>query len=269
MEELWRLLARSRVYDLAQPLEAATPVSPNHPPFRMALMRRHGDSIRADGSSGANELMTMGGHTGTHVDALCHVSAGMKLHGGIDAAEASRGGRFSSLGVETLAPLICRGVLLDVPRAIGVESLDAAHRVTASELDACCRFAGVDVRDGDALLIRTGWPEGRYSDNQVYAGWQSGVPGPDESAARWIVGKRAQITGADTIAYEWLAPGAGHSSLPVHTILLVEAGINIIEVMALEELARNRVYEFLFVLAPLKLVGATGSPVRPLAIATQ
>lgn len=269
MDEVWGTLARSRVYDLAQPLEAATPVSPNHPPFRMALMRRHGDSMRADGSSGANELITMGGHTGTHVDALCHVSADMKLHGGIDAAEASRGGRFSRLGVETLAPLICRGVLLDVSRALGMESLDAAHRVTASELGACCRFEGVDVREGDAVLIRTGWPEGRYSDNQLYAGWQSGVPGPDESAARWIVDKRARMTGADTIAYEWLAPGAGHSSLPVHTILLVEAGINIIEVMALEELARDRVFEFVFILAPLKLVGATGAPVRPIAITTQ
>ena len=86
MEELWRLLEQSRVYDLAQPLEAATPVSPNHPAFRMALIRRHGDSVRADGTSGANELITMGGHTGTHVDALCHVSSHMKLHGGVDAA---------------------------------------------------------------------------------------------------------------------------------------------------------------------------------------
>ncbi len=266
MSQLWQLLERSRVYDLAQPLEAGTPVSPNHPPFRMALMRRHGDSMRADGSSGANELITMGGHTGTHVDALCHVSFDMKLHGGIDAAEASRGGRFSKLGAETLAPLVCRGVLLDIPRALGMEGLDAAHRITASEMETCCGFEGIEVRPADAVLIRTGWPQGRYSDNATYAGWQSGVPGPDESAARWIIDRRAGIAGADTIAFEWLGPGAGHSSLPVHTLLLVEAGINIIEVMALEELARDRVYEFLFVLAPLKLVGATGSPVRPLAI---
>jgi kynurenine formamidase len=75
-----------------------------------------------------------------------------------------------------------------------------------------------------------------------------------------------RVTGADTIAYERLAPGAGHSSLPVHTILLVENGIHIVEVMALEELAADRVYEFLFVLVPLKLTGATGSPVRPLAV---
>jgi kynurenine formamidase len=268
MNELLRLMERSRVYDLAQPLEAATPISPNHPPFRMALMRRHGDSMRADGGSGANELITMGGHTGTHVDALCHVSLDMKLYGGIDAAEASRGGRFSSLGIETLAPLVCRGVLLDMPAALGVEGLKAAHRVTAAEMESCCRFEGIDVVAGDAVLVRTGWPHGRYSDNAAYAGWQTGVPGPDESAARWLIDRRVRIAGADTIAFEWLSPGAGHSSLPVHNLLLVEAGINIIEVMALDELARDRVYEFLFVMAPLKLVGATGSPVRPLAIRT-
>jgi kynurenine formamidase len=267
MDQLWRLLERSRIYDLAQPLEATTPVSPNHPPFRMALLRRHGDSMRADGTSGANELITMGGHTGTHVDALCHVSSNMKLHGGIDAGEASRGGRFARLGVESVTPIVCRGLLLDVPRALGVETLEAAHRVTASELETCARVEAVDVRAGDAVLVRTGWPLGRYSDNLAFAGWQSGVPGPDESAARWLAGRHIRITGADTIAYEWLGEGAGHSNLPVHTILLFESGINVIEVMALDELARDRVYEFLFVLAPLKMLGATGSPVRPLAIA--
>ncbi|HKF76941.1 MAG TPA: cyclase family protein [Candidatus Dormibacteraeota bacterium] len=266
MREPWRLLEGARVYDLAQPLEASTPTSPNHPAFRMALMRRHGDSIRADGGSGANELFTMGGHTGTHIDALCHVSHGMKLHGGLDAAEASRGGGFRQLGVETVAPMVCRGVLLDIPRALGREALEAAHPVTADELERTCAAQGVEVRAGDAVLVRSGWPVGRYQDAAAFAGLATGVPGPDESAARWLASRLVRVTGADTIAYEWLVPGAGHARLPVHTILLVENGIHIVEVMALEELARDRVHEFLFVLAPLKLVGATGSPVRPLAI---
>jgi kynurenine formamidase len=265
----WDWLERSRVYDLAQPLEAATPTSPNHPPFRMALIRRHGDSVRADGASASNELLTLGGHTGTHIDALCHVSSGMKLFGGFDAAKASRGGRFSQLGVETIAPMLCRGVLLDVPRALGLNGLEAAHRITAAELERTCRAQSVEVRAGDAVLVRSGWPEGRYQDPSAFVGFTTGVPGPDESAARWLAQKRVRVTGADTIAYEWLGPGAGHTSLPVHSILLVESGIHIIEVMALEELARDKVFEFLFLLAPLKLVGATGSPVRPLAITNQ
>jgi kynurenine formamidase len=190
----------------------------------------------------------------------------MRLHGGLDAAEASRGGRFQQLGVETIAPMVCRGVLLDVPRALGREALGPAHAVTAAELEVTCREEHVDVRAGDAVLVRTGWPVGRYHDAAALVGRGTGVPGPDESAARWLAQRDVRVTGADTIAYEWLAPDAGHSLLPVHRILLVENGIHIVEVMALEELAVDRVYEFLFVLAPLKLVGATGSPVRPLAI---
>lgn len=266
MKALWEQLEGARVYDLAQPLEAATPTSPNHPPFRMALLRRHGDVVRPDGGSGANEMFTMGGHTGTHLDALCHVSQGMKLHGGLDAGEASRGGRFQQLGVDTVAPMVCRGVLLDVARALDVEALEAAHPITAGELERTCRAESVDVGAGDAVLVRSGWPVGRYHDNSAYVGRETGVPGPDESAARWLAERRIHVTGADTIAYEWLAPGTGHSRLPVHTILLVDSGIHIIEVMALEELARDAAYEFLFVVAPLRLVGATGSPVRPLAV---
>ena len=266
MKALWEQLEGARVYDLAQPLEAATPTSPNHPPFRMALLRRHGDVVRPDGGSGANELLTMGGHTGTHLDALCHVAQGMKLHGGLDAGEASRGGRFRELGVDTVAPIVCRGVLLDVARALGVEALEASHPVTGGELERTCREQGLELRAGDAVLVRSGWPVGRYHDSAAYVGRETGVPGPDESAARWLAERRVRVTGADTIAYEWLAPGTGHSSLPVHTILLVESGIHIIEVMALEELARDAVHEFLFIVAPLRLVGATGSPVRPLAV---
>src|SRR5262252_9442241 len=103
--KLLELLPRLRVYDLAQPLEATTPVSPSHPPFRMALLRRHGDSVKQDGSSGANELLVMGGHTGTHIDALAHVSVEGKLYGGVDAMLASVGGRFQTLGVDSIQPV--------------------------------------------------------------------------------------------------------------------------------------------------------------------
>jgi kynurenine formamidase len=266
MSDLIRLASAARVYDLARPLEAATPVSPNHPPFRMALMRRHGDVVREDGSSGANELLTLGGHTGTHVDALCHVSSGGRLHGGADAFEASRGGRFRELGVDTVAPMLCRGVLLDVPRAHGADTWEAGRPITAADLAATSEARSLEVRRGDAVLVRSGWPVGRYGDPAAYVGAATGVPGPDITAARWLSERGVRVTGADTIAYEWLAPGAGHARLPVHVHLLAERGIHIVEVMDLEELARDGVTEFLFVLIPLRIAGATGSPVRPLAL---
>lgn len=266
MRELLAALARARVFDLGRPLEAATPVSPNHPPFRMALMRRHGDNVRADGMSGANELMTLGGHTGTHIDALAHVSSHGELFGGIDAQAASRGGRFHELGVETIAPLIGRGIMLDVPAALGYQTLQPAHPITEQELAQTARAQGTEPEAGDVVLIRTGWPAGRYQDNSAYAGHETGVPGPDISGARWLSARGIRATGADTIAYEWLPPKSGHDLLPVHTHLLYECGINILEVLDLEALAAAGAYEFVFVAIPLKLVGATGSPIRPLAV---
>ncbi|MDE2572716.1 MAG: cyclase family protein [bacterium] len=263
---LIELMRGARIYDLGQPLEAATPVSPNHPPFRLALMRRHGDRVREDGGSGANEMLSLGCHTGTHIDALCHVSFAGKLYGGVDATAASYGGRFNAYGAETIEPMLCRGVLLDVPAALGVEALEAAHPTTAGELEQTAAAQGVEVRAGDAVLIRSGWPSRHWEDAEAFVGWRSGVPGPDASAAAWLAERKIRAAGGDTIAFEWLAPGAGHSRLPAHNTLIVGHGIHIMEVMNLEALARERVYEFLFVVAPLKLVGATGSPIRPLAV---
>jgi kynurenine formamidase len=269
MRSIISRLSDARVYELGNVLEPQTPVSPNHPPFRMALTRRHGDVMREDADSGASELISMGGHTGTHIDALCHVSHDLQLFGGIDARAASDGGRFHELGVETIPPIVCRGVLLDVPGALGRPTLDAAERITADLLSQTCEAEGVTIEPGDAVLIRSGWPIGRYSEASAYVGWNTGVPGPDESGARWLANRRVRLTGGDTIAYEWLAQGAGHSRLPVHRILLVENGICLLEAMRLEEIAANRVFEFLFVTLPLRIVGATASPVRPVAIVVE
>lgn len=260
------LLQSSRVYDLSQPLEPTIPVSPNHPGFRMALLRRHGDSVRADGVTAANEMIVLGGHTGTHIDALAHVGFQGQLHGGVDAAAAQTGGRFKQLGVETIAPMICRGVLLDVAGARGVASLPPAERITADDLREVARRQGIDApRPGDAVLVRSGWAR-HWGEPERYLGHASGVPGPDVSAAEWLAERKARVTGHDSMAYEWLAPGAGHSLLPAHKVLLVDAGVYIIENLNLEELAAAGVYEFLFICVPLRLVGATGCPVRPLAV---
>jgi kynurenine formamidase len=263
---LLELLTRARVYDLARPLERSTPVGPNHPPFWMALVRRHGDAPRDDGSSSAQELLSLGGHTGTHIDALSHFSLAGKLHGGRTVEASMREGRFGELGVETIAPLVCRGVLLDVPGAAGRDALEPAEPISAADLERTCDVHGIDVRAGDAVLVRTGWPVGRFHDAAAYNGAETGVPGPDESAARWLGERRIRVTGSDTLAYEHLPPGAGQRLLPAHVALLVEYGVHIVEVLDLEELARDGVHEFVFVALPLKLVGATGSPIRPVAL---
>ena len=265
--QLAALATGARVFDLGHPLDPAMPVSPNHPGYRMALLRRHGDMVRPDGGSAANEMIVMGGHTGTHFDALSHVSHEGKLHGGIDAAAVqTEGSRFSQLGVETVAPIVCRGVLLDVAGARGVEALPGGEPITADDLAAAAQHGGVEVGAGDAVLVRSGWAR-YWGDPPRYIGHDSGVPGPDEGAARWLAERSIRVTGHDSMAYEHLPAGSGHRLLPVHRVLLVEAGIFIIENVDMEELAAAGVHEFLFAVSPLPFVGGTGSPVRPVAVA--
>jgi kynurenine formamidase len=81
-----------------------------------------------------------------------------------------------------------------------------------------------------------------------------------------LASKKIRAGGGETIAFEHIPAGAGHRELPVHRLFLVEHGIHIIETMKLTELAEKSVTEFLFVLTPLNLVGATGSPIRPIAV---
>jgi kynurenine formamidase len=256
-----------KVFDLGREMFNGMPQSPNHPPFWMALQRRHGDVVRADGGSAASETIVTGGHVGTHIDALSHVSHEGRLHGGIDAAEAQTGGRFSALGIETVAPIVARGVLLDIPAALGVEVCEPGYEVTPADLEAACNQAGVRPQEGGVVLVRTGW--GRlWPDAGAYVGRDTGVPGAGELGAKWLAQTGALATGADTVAFEVIPPGAGHALLPAHRVLLVEHGVHIIETLALEELAAAGVHEFVFILSPLKIVGGTGSPVRPIAVVT-
>lgn len=255
-----------RVFDLGRPMFVGMPQSHNHPQFWHTLPRRHGDMVRPDGGSAANDLIVTGTHVGTHIDALAHVSHEGRLHGGADAADAGRGGRFMEHGVHTIAPILRRGVLLDVPRALGAEVCEPAYEITPADLERTAEQQGVTIERGDVVLVRSGW--GRRFDEGAasYAGRETGVPGVGEAGAQWLARRDVLAAGADTIAFERLAPGSAHSVLPAHRVLLVEAGVYIIETLALEELAEARVHEFTFVLVPLNIVGATGSPVRPLAV---
>ncbi|HEX6499981.1 MAG TPA: cyclase family protein [Micromonosporaceae bacterium] len=255
-----------RVIDLGRPMFVGMPQSPNHPAYWHTLPRRHGDMVRADGGSAANDLIVTGTHVGTHIDALAHVSHDGRLYGGADAGAAGVGGRYYEHGVHTIEPMVRRAVLLDVPAALGGSACDPGHEITPEELEASEKQAGVTVEPGDVVLVRSGWGS-RFDDGaEAYLGRDSGVPGVGEAGARWLAQRRIHAAGADTIAFERLAPGGGHSLLPAHRVLLVDSGIYLVEALALDELAASRVYEFTFVLVPLNLVGATGSPVRPLAV---
>ena len=252
-----------RVVDLAQPLHPGIPYSPSHPGYKHTLMRRHGDAVRVDGTSGANDMLVLGTHTATHMDALAHISHDGLLHGGVDAQAAQVGGRYLEHGIHTVPPVVAPALLLDVPAALGVKRLEPGQPVGPDELAAA--LGDRQVPEGAALLVRTGWAQ-LWDEPEAFLSHDGGVPGPTEAGAAWLAEHRPVVVGSDTTAFEHIPAGEGHARLPGHRILLVERGIPILEMLALEDLADVAPDVFTLVAAPLRLVGATGSPLRPLAL---
>jgi kynurenine formamidase len=260
-QSLLQLLDHAKVYDLAQPYFVGMPRHPMHPPFLFSLTKLHGDYVMPNGASSASEGLAMGGHLGTHIDALCHFSCCGKLHGGLDVASAQSYEGMGQLSVDTLAPIVRRGILLDIAGQQQTASLPETFEITPEHLEAATRAQSVEIKPGDIVLLRTGWgsffPDVARFESQMHG------PGPCEQGARWLSGKGVFAAGSDTINFE-LVPSR---TMPVHVHLLVERGVHIIECLNLEQLAADRVFEFVFVAAPLKIRGATGSPIRPFALA--
>ena len=206
-------------------------------------------------------------HSGTHIDALCHQAEDLRLYGGreVDASIQTPFG-FTELGAETIAPLVTRGILLDMARQRGVDHIGTGNPIKRDELEAEAQNQGVAVGEGDVVLVRTG-NGALWQDPTVYL--QAG--GVSAGASSWLASRGVRAVGADNAAWDEVGvvdPDL-KITLPGHVILLVRSGIYIIENLFLEELARDQCYEFTFICLPLKLRGATGSPVRPVALASK
>lgn len=261
MNGLLDLLSARRVYDLAQPYFVGMPHHPSHPPFLFGLVKQHGDFVGPAGNSSASDAIALGSHVGTHIDALCHFSCGGKLHAGEDASavQSYRDG-LSRHSIDTVAPILRRGVLLDIAALAGVPALPRDFEVTPDLLERAAGQQQVAIGRGDVVLLRTGWAR-YFSDAPKFVDEVHG-PGPGRPGAEWLSARAIFAAGSDTVAFERVPD----PNMPVHVHLLVEQGIHIIECLNLEELAAARVYEFLFVALPLKITGGTASPVRPVAI---
>jgi kynurenine formamidase len=249
----------ARVFDLEQPRYAGAPMHPAHQPGFQYFLHRHHARGAPEARTGASGIVVMPEHSGTHIDALAHQAENLTLHGGIhvdEGVQTSVG--FKKLGIETMAPFVSRGVLLDVARD---RRLEAGHAITPEELE---RAAAVEVREGDVVLVRTGFGA-LWSDPEEYLR----AAGVSAAGSRWLIDKKVAAVGADNMAFDVMGAADPELkvTLPGHVLLLVRAGIPIIENLNLEELAAAGVSEFVFVCLPLKMRGATGSPVRPIALA--
>jgi len=264
MPQLFELLSGAQVYDLAQPYFVGMPHHPVHPPFLFSLVKAHCEYMGPNGNSSASDAIALGSHVGTHIDALCHFSCGGKLHGGEEAAGVqSYAGGLRKFSIDTVPPILRRGVLLDIAALRGGDVLARDYEVTPDDLESAARAQGVEIRSGDVVVLRTGWAA-YFRDPAKFIDTVHG-PGPAISGAQWLSARGVYAAGSDTVAFEKVP----NPNMPVHVHLLVESGIHIIECLNLDDLAAARAYEFTFVALPLKILRATASPIRPVALVTK
>ncbi len=278
-DDLVRAVKGARVFDLSFTWNDRAPVLGLNPPYAFALNRTHTMTHeifgQAPGSrvSWASDILYFSGQHGSPtLDAIGHIGRDLKLHGGVDAVAATStpGGIGNRLGIEhfPIDLMLNRAVILDVARQLAggrPDPLPPGFEITGAHLEQTARAQGVEVRPGDSLLIRTGWGQFFARDNAKFLGEQS--PGPGQDAARWIIDRKVRLAGNDTATFEKRPAAYGKELFSVHMMLLADSGIYIMESANLELLGDARVGVALLVVTPLKIEGATGSPLRVLAIA--
>ena len=223
----------------------------------------------------AEDYVIIGTHgTTTHMDALCHIWEGHQMYNGFSGNFVRSYGA-TRLGIENVEGIITKGVLLDLAGYRGVDIMASDDLITEDDIRGCMESQGVNIESGDAVLVRTGWTNMFYQDQVAYSGLQPGV-GP--SAGLYLAQQGICAIGADNTAVN---PYHGYNArypnrpLPddpraslgsLHVPYLRNLGIYLLEMLTLEKLAHDKVYEFLLCVAPLLIKGGTASPINPLAV---
>ncbi|MCS7138060.1 MAG: cyclase family protein [Candidatus Caldarchaeum sp.] len=266
--ELFNLIRSAKVYDLEFDRFTGMPgFFPGQPQYFYMLNMRHEDEydLSANGlRTGSAGILLMVDHSGTHIDALCHMASELRLYDGSKITkEVQTPTGFTKLGAETIKPILSRGILLDVANSLNYDTLPEEYLITVDDVVETCKKQQTTIQPGDSVLVRTGYGR-HWNDAAKY----SRAAGVSLEASLWIADKKPILVGADNMTWEVpkIRDKQTNTTAPAHWQLMALKGIYIIENLFLEELARDRVYEFLFVALPIKLKGATGSPLRPIAV---
>ncbi len=266
--DLLRSMQSAQVVDLNFVWDSRSPLLAFNPPFAASLVNTH---KQTNGwipqiAFAADMMFFSGQHGAPTIDALGHISHDGKLFGGLPADQNEGPNGLAALGIEVYPKekYVNRGVLLDVARYKGMDALAPGYEITAADLEATAKAQGVEVREGDSVLIRTGFGK-LFGDKAKYMGLR---PGPGESACNWLAAKKVFLSGDDQLTYE-VYPEKG-TIFPCHRILIADSGIYIVENVNLEELApvlaARKNYEFALVINPPRLRGMTGAAINAFAI---
>lgn len=226
------------------------------------------DNLNGAGEAGnrhvcySGDVVFMYTHTGTHIDSLSHFGVDGHIYNGFSVEDnlGSRG--WTKGGAEVIPPIITRGVLIDVAKSHQVDCLPDSYAITVEDCQKVLADAGVTLQPGDVAMVRTGrmgyWPDG----SKVLGN----PPGLSLEAAKWLTSQGISAIAADQECVE-VGPSQHEDNwLPGHCHFLAEAGVPMIELVNLEDLSRDDVNEFCLIAAPIRLRGASGAPLRPIAL---
>ena len=259
---------RGEVFSLGLPFGADGPqigtggrVNPLH--LMSVIGGQYGPDFRF-----ADDVVTMPLQCATQWDSLAHVWYDDRLYNDVPASAVTYAGA-SRNSIDRLKGIVSRGVLLDVARARNVERLEGGQVIIPADLEAAERRAGVRVERGDVLLLRTGWMRVFTKENDRLT-YMKSEPGLGIDCVEWLHAREVAAVAADTQAVEVLPGEDPRLVLPVHLLCIRDMGLTLGEMFDLEALAddcaRDGVYEFLFSAPPLRIRGAVGSPLNPLAV---
>ena len=262
------VLRASRLIRTGEVVELGRVLSPSMPMFgtrRFELLTKRTVMNPESNRRGSNEeiVYTELGQVGTQFDGFAHQSIGDTHYNCLATAAISSRTGFTKLGIEQVGTIMTRGVLIDVAALKGVTRLPDSYEITVQDLQQALARQSLTIGPGDAVLIHTGWGTLWGQDNARYV---ATCPGIGVAAAEWLARQDPLLIGADNWPVEVGPNPDKQLSLPVHQVLLVVHGIHTLENLKLDQLAAARAYEFALVLQPLKIQGATGSTVAPVAI---
>jgi kynurenine formamidase len=267
------LVRRGQVADLGRILDEDTPKFPGRYWHQTLDVTPHYENLRRADSGGQGwgknqinwitEIQAGTFQVGTQLDSIGHIQAGERFYNGWTTRDLVRSNGLARFGMESVPPVITRGVLLDVAAYKGVERLPRGYVITREDVEGTLKREGLALRAGDAVLFHTGWGGLWGVDNAQFL---SGEPGPGLATVQWLYAQRIAVTGADTWSFGPVPGEDPERPFLVPQTMYVKLGLFGLENLATEQLARDGVHEFLFVLTHARTRGSTAAVVAPAAV---
>lgn len=260
------LVKKGKTYTLSWPI-VHTGYGVPHSVGRVPAIVAPSINKSKEGNGGGDDYITLNSHNQTHIDALSHRLKDHAMYNGWSEDFLTTHGA-ERCGVDKIGSIVTRGVLLDVAAYRRVEFMKRGEAIKAEEMRKVADWEGVKFESGDAILVRTGVP--RNYDKKDNIEWFRGCPGLAMDAMDLLDDVGAALVGADNYCVE-VEPSEIDTperryQAPLHEGLIWRRGMNLMEMMYLEPISADKVYEFLFMVAPLKIEMGMGSPINPVAV---